>query len=171
MKFDVPAEQSKKAKVPHEIFLTNLIGNHILMFIAGLGLFRSYWQPLAMVPVLSFLTLAYLLWRAKKSRAIDPWFVMCHWQLCAKRCRLFVYMLLLLCVISGFGWIGYTYLGIMEIAVYALIGGAGMLPVMVAVLALILMESDILHQAEEGKLPNSILEQYPNSALTPVEET
>ena len=171
MKFDLPADQAKKAKIPHEIFLTNLIGNHILWFIASLGLFRSYWQPLALVPVFSFLTLGYILWRAQRGKTQDPWFVMCHWQICAKRSRLFVYMLLLLCLISALGWVGHTYLGMMEVAVYALIGGAGILPVLVTVLALILMESDILHQAGELKLPDSMIEQYPDNAPTPVVES
>ena len=170
MKFDVPAEQSHKAKIPHEIFLTNLVGNHILWFIAGLGLFKSYWQPLALVPIVSFLTLAYTLWRAKRSPSTDPWFVMCHWQLCAKRSRFFVYMLLLLCTISALGWVGYTYLGMMEVAVYALIGGVGLLPVMVTVLVLILMESDALHQAGENKLSERMLISYPNSDVVIIDE-
>ena len=133
MRFDITDEESKKAKIPHEIFLTNLIGNHILWFVAALGTVKTYWQPLALVPIISVVSLAYLLWRAKKSAKTDSWYVMCHWQIGAQRSRIFIYMLALLAVVSLFGWIGYTYLGMMQVAVMAMIGGMGILPVMVTV--------------------------------------
>ncbi|MBL3588822.1 MAG: hypothetical protein JMN24_03385 [gamma proteobacterium endosymbiont of Lamellibrachia anaximandri] len=161
MKFEIADEVASKAKIPHEIFLTNLIGNHILWFVAALGLAKSYWQPVAMVPVVSFMLLAYTLWRARRSKMTDEWFVMCHWQICAARSRLFIYMLVLGLVASLLGWIGYTYLGMMEVAVYALVGGIAGLPVMVTVLVLILMESDALHQTMLHKLPDRLVEKYP----------
>lgn len=170
MKFEITDEQSKKAKIPHEIFLTNLIGNHILWFVAALGLAGSYWQPLALVPAFSLATLVYTLWRARRSRQTDPWYVMCHWQICAKRSRIFIVMLLLLGVVSTLGWIGYSQLGMMKEAVFALIGGAGLLPVMVTVLVLILMESDALHQATLHRLPDRIVQTYPNPDVPVLEE-
>ena len=170
MKFDITDEESHKAKIPHEIFLTNLIANHILWFIAALGLYRSYWQPLALVPIVSVAILSYILWRARRSKERDSWYVMCHWQICANRSRVFIYMLLLLSVIATLGWIGFTYLGMMKVAVLALVGGAGILPVMVTVLVLILMESDILHQAILHKLPKGILQKYPNPDVVVLED-
>lgn len=162
MKFQITEKDCRKAQVPHEIFLTNLIGNHILMFIAALGLAGSFWQPLAMVPLISICLLAYTLWRARKSRQTDTWFVMCHWQIAAKRSRIFIYLLLLLLAVSLLGWMGYNYLGMMKVAVYAIVGGVGFLPTMVTILVLILMESDTMHQARQGKLPDNMLERYPN---------
>ncbi|QYZ67122.1 MAG: hypothetical protein OI74_07580 [Gammaproteobacteria bacterium (ex Lamellibrachia satsuma)] len=161
MKFEIAEEVASKAKMPHEIFLTNLIGNHILWFVASLGLAKSYWQPLAMVPVVSLGLLVYTLWRARRSKEIDDWFVMCHWQICAARSRVFIYMLLLGLIASLLGWVGYAYFGMMEVAVYALVGGIGGLPVMVTVLVLILMESDALHQTILHKLPDRLVEKYP----------
>lgn len=170
MKFVINEEDSRKAKVPHEIFLTNLLGNHILWFIAALGLVRSYWQPLALVPVFSVALLAYTLWRARRSRTVDSWFVMCHWQLCAGRSRVFILFLVVFGLVALAGWVGYTHLGMKEVAVMALIGGIGVLPVMVTVLVLILMESDALHQAAEQKLPNWMIERYPNPDIQVIEE-
>ncbi len=170
MKFQISDEESHQAKIPHEIFLTNLIGNHILWFIAALGLAKTYWQPLALVPVFSLLLLTYTLWRARRSRQIDSWYVMCHWQICARRSRIFIYMLLFMGAVSLFGWIGYTQLGMMKEAVYALVGGGGVLPVMVTVLVLILMESDILHQAALHKLPDSIVKACPNPGVPVIED-
>ncbi|MEJ2589895.1 MAG: hypothetical protein P8178_00600 [Candidatus Thiodiazotropha sp.] len=161
MKFDISDELTHKAKIPHDIFLTNLIGNHILWFVAALGLVRSYWQPLALVPIVSFFLLVYTLWRARQSRIRDEWYVMVHWQIAADRSRFFIYMLLAMLAVFLIGWVGYTYLGMMQVAVMALIGGVGLLPIMVTVLVLILMESDALHQAALHKLSRRVVERYP----------
>jgi len=48
------------------------------------------------------------------------------------------------------------------------IGGAAALPTMVTVLVLIIMESDALHQAKQGILPDWVREQYPEGALEPL---
>lgn len=161
MKFEISDELAHKAKIPHEILLTNLIGNHILWFIAALGLAGSYWQPLALVPVFSIAALTYILWRAHRSRSQDDWYLMCHWQICAARSRLFIYMLLMGLIVAFLGWLGYSQFGMMKEVVIALTSGIGILPVMVTVLVLILMESDILHQASLHKLPKRIVEKYP----------
>lgn len=161
MKFEISDELTRQAKIPHDIFLTNLIGNHILWFVAALGLVRSYWQPLALVPIVSLSILAYTLQRAKKSRQGEHWYVMVHWQIAAERSRFFIYMLLAVMGVSLLGWIGYTYLGMMKVAVLALIGGIGLLPIMVTVLILILMESDALYHAAQHKLNTRIVEKYP----------
>lgn len=79
-------------------------------------------------------------------------------------------MLLMFAVVCVFGWLGYTQLGLMKEAVYALVGGMGMLPIMVTVLVLILMESDALHQAALHKLPKWILTAYPNPEAVVIED-
>ncbi|MCG7982247.1 MAG: hypothetical protein JAY90_05765 [Candidatus Thiodiazotropha lotti] len=161
MKFEIQEELVKKAKIPHDVFLTNLIGNHILWFVAALGLVRSFWQPLALVPVVSFVLLFYTLWRARKSKDRDEWYVYAHWQIAAERSRLFIYMLVAVLTVFFLGWLGYTYMGMQKVAVMAMIGGIGILPIMVTVLILILMESDALHQAAQGKLGKRMVEKYP----------
>ncbi|MES9958850.1 MAG: hypothetical protein ABW089_00325 [Sedimenticola sp.] len=172
MKFEISEEEAKKAKIPHEIFLTNLIGNHILWFVAALGTVRTFWQPLALVPIVSFALLVYTLWKAKQIREDESasWFVMCHWQIAAKRSRIFIYMLIAGLCVALLGWLGYSYGGMMKEAVYAVIGGMGILPVMVTVLVLIIMESDVLHQAGHHRLPKGIIERFPNADAKVLEE-
>jgi hypothetical protein len=105
--------------------------------------------------------LAYTLWRAKKAKQGEHWYVMVHWQIAAERSRFFIYMLLAVIGVALLGWIGHTYLGMVKEAVMALIGGVGLLPIMVTVLILILMESDALHHAAQHKLNKRIVEKYP----------
>lgn len=165
MEYNVSEEERQKARAPHEIFLTNLIGNHILWFVSSLGVAGDYWQPLAMVPVISLMTVFYTMWRAKRARSEESWFVMCHWQLAAKRSRILLGVMLFLLAVVVLGWVAYTYFGLMDIAVKAMIGGMGILPVMVTVLVLIMMEIDAMHQATQGKLSDRIAEAYPNPDL------
>ncbi|MCU7938900.1 MAG: hypothetical protein KZQ64_07570 [gamma proteobacterium symbiont of Bathyaustriella thionipta] len=162
MLFEVSDEEKKKAKLPHDLFLINLIGNHILTFVATLGLASSWAWPMLIVPVVSFLILGIIIYKGMKSREKEPWFVMCHWQVALKRSLFFIKMLLAITAIAAFGLYGYTSLGWMKEAVYAVIGGVCLLPTMVTTLVLIIMESDALHQAGDGKLPDKMIDLYPN---------
>jgi hypothetical protein len=171
MRFEVSRDEIRKANVPHEIFLTNLIGNHILMTVAAGGVAGSFPWVMAVIPVVSFILLSYILWRARVSPTRDPWYVMCHWQICARRSRIFLTMLILLLAVVTLGWAGYTYGGMMKEAVLALVAGTGILPVMVTVLVLVIVESDALYHANQAKLPNWVIERYPNPDARIVPET
>jgi hypothetical protein len=163
MRFEVSHDEIKKANVPHELFLTNLIGNHVLMAVAAGGIAGTFPWVMAMIPAISFSILGFTLWRARRSIGRDPWYVMCHWQVCARRSKIFIFMLTLLLMIMVLGWVGYTYGGMMREAVWALIGGVGILPVMVTVLVLIIIESDALYHANQAKLPSWVVERFPNA--------
>jgi hypothetical protein len=170
MRFEVSTEEIKKANVPHELFLTNLIGNHILMAVAAGGVAGSFPWVMAMIPAISFSILGYTLWRARRSLRQDPWYPMCHWQVCARRSKIFLFMLTMLLLIMFLGWVGYTYLGMMKEAVMALIGGLGILPVMVTVLVLVLIESEALYHANQAKLPDWVVQRFPNPDAKVIEE-
>lgn len=79
-------------------------------------------------------------------------------------------MLVIAVTVVTLGWLAYSQLGLMKEAVYALVGGLGVLPIMVTVLVLILMESDALHQASQHKIPDRVVEKYPNPGIPVVEE-
>ncbi|MBK1724045.1 hypothetical protein [Thiocystis violacea] len=162
MRFEVSQAEIKKANVPHELFLTNLIGNHILMAVGLGGLAGSFPWVMAIVPGISFSILFFTLWRARRSFGRDPWYVMCHWQLCARRSRIFLLMLSLLLLAGLAGWASYTYGGMMKEAVWALVAGTGILPVMVTILVLVMVESDALYHASQAKLPSWVVERFPN---------
>ena len=163
MLFDVTDEEKKKAKLPHDLFLINLIGNHILTFVATLGLATSWAWPMLIVPIVSFIILGIIIIKGRQSKQNESWYVMCHWQIAVNRSLFFIKMLLVLTIIAGIGVYGYTNLGWMKEAVFALIGGVCILPIMVTTLVLILMESDALHSAGQGKLPERMLKMFPNS--------
>lgn len=169
MQFRITDEEKKRARQPHEILLVNLITNHILFFVALLGIASSYPEYLITVPILSAGILSYLLYRAGRSKDRDSWYVFCHWQLCARRCYWFIWMLVLMVAVIAAGWLA-VRMGAMEVLVYAL-AGVGMLPTMLFVLALIMLESDAMHQIKNGALPKWLVERYPNPDAVIVEES
>ena len=169
--FEITPEDSKKARVPHDILLINLIFNHILVFVACLTA-TVLLDYIAIVPVTSALLLIAIFIGAQRAKANvktckTSWYVSGHWQLCAKRSFIFLSMLII--VASVFVILYWVSNGNLRPQHWAL-GGAAALPVMVTVLALIIMESEALNQAKEGILPDWVKHKFPQNALEPIAE-
>ncbi len=164
--YAISEDIAKAAKWPHELFLINLIFNHVLLFVAFLSA-SSLQKLVFIVPVVSFAILGYSLWRARKSLQVDPWFVKCHWQLAARRSRTFIIMLSIMVVVM----VGIYLIsgGNMRPQHWAFFG-VGIMPTLITVLALIVMESDALHLARFGKMPDWLVQRYPDGALPPAAE-
>ena len=167
MHYEVTEEVSRKARLPHEIFLINLITNHILVFVGLLGLAKTYPGVMLVTPAISFVVLTYLMFRARRALKVDSWFIACHWQLCAHRSKMFIGMLLLLALVIG-GLIVSVGGDASQLRPghYAL-GGVASLPTLIFVLALIVMESDALHKARTGQVPEWLVNKYPNPTSQP----
>jgi hypothetical protein len=112
------------------------------------------------VPLLSFAALAYTYYRSGKVKREDSEFIWAHWQVARRWSKLFSMMLTLLLTVSTLGWLANVHLGMMKEAVYAMIGGLGILPTLVSVLILIVIESDSLHHARVGTLPKWALRRF-----------
>ncbi|MBY0575884.1 MAG: hypothetical protein K2P67_04740 [Gallionellaceae bacterium] len=163
--FDISPEEAKRAKWPHEIFLINLIFNHIFVFAATVGVMSTFpLLPLA-VPAISFAIIAYILLKARQVAAgDDSWFVKAHWQIAARRNRFFMLLLALVCIIFGAGlWLS-KMLGWAKIPTIALIGGVGLLPFMVALLVLIVLGNESVYMARDGKLTERFVAQNPDDS-------
>ncbi len=164
MLFDISEQESKQARHPHEYFLINLITNHILVFVALLGMAKTYPWVLLITPAVSILILSYLMMRARRALKSDTWFVACHWQLCARRSKFFIAMLALL---------GVVFTGLL-LSVggdtsalrpgHKALGGVLALPTMLTVLTLIVMESDAVHKAKIGEVPDWLVKKFPKPA-------
>ncbi len=166
MKYDVTPQDIKKARVPHEVFLTNLIFNHVLVLVAILSA-SSLTHLIVVIPIFSFVSLAYLFWGAHRAKTRASWYVNGHWQIAAKRSRFFVIMLT---AMGSLLLIIYLASGGDMMPQHWAFGGAVFLPVMVSVLGLIIFESESLHQAKSAVLPDWVSERYPENALTPIED-
>ncbi|MCK9529184.1 MAG: hypothetical protein M0R77_01255 [Gammaproteobacteria bacterium] len=158
MSHEISEQDKKRARQPHELFLINLITNHILLFAAALGVATSY--PLLLLPIFiaSASVLSYTLVRARRSLYADPWFVAGHWQVAARRSRMFLIMLAAVSVLVA---VILLLAGGDPKPQHWAILGATILPVMVTVLVLIILETDAMQQATHGHMPQWVHERLP----------
>jgi len=168
MLFDVDEATRKQAKTPHDIFMLNLAGFHLLMAPAAIVLNIGYLGFL--IPLALSLCIIALLWiRATSMGEEVPWFVRMHWRLAASRTPI----LLVGYLISG---------GIIGLALMATTGsdkGAIMLvaisrvaivPVLLAVMACFVLESSGIYQAQRFEVPDGLVKRFPPPADLPRRE-
>jgi hypothetical protein len=153
-KYIATPDEIVRAKWPHEIFLINLVFNHILVFASTFGVFSTFPLMVLIVPITSFAITGYILIKARAIAASDDSvFVKAHWALAHKRNAHFMWLLSITCAVMAGGlWLS-AAMGWSKIATIALLGGAGLLPFMVSLLVLIVLGNDAVHQAKSSKLP------------------
>lgn len=165
--FTVSPEESVRAKWPHEIFLINLVFNHILVFASTFGVFSTFPLMVLIVPITSFAITAYIMIKAKQiAKSDETWFVKSHWVIAEKRNSHFLRLLTLTCTVIGGGLMLSKMMGWSKITTIALLGGVGILPFMVSLLVLIVLGNDSMYQARHGKLPKRFVEQNPDSSTS-----
>lgn len=166
MQFDVSEEDIKNAKKSHDLFLINLIFNHIFMFAAFLTA-SSLWKWVIVVPIFSIIVLTYTIIRARHALKNDSWYVMCHWQICASRSWKFI------------GMIAIMLLGVVVLMLISgghpkpqqiALAGIAILPTMITTFVLVVMETVSLDDAKNGRVPDTVVARYPNGQYSPVEE-
>jgi len=160
----IPKEETFRAKWPHEIFLINLVFNHILVFASTFGVFSTFPLMVLIVPITSFAITGYILIKAKQiARSDETHFVKSHWVIADKRNKNFMWLLAITCTIIGGGFLISKMMSWSKIATIALLGGVGLLPFMVCLLILIVLGNDSMYQARHGKLPKRFVEQNPDT--------
>jgi len=159
-----PAE-IKAARWPHEIFLINLVFNHVFVFVVTISLIKSLPMMIALTPLISFSIIAYILIKQKNIEASDAsFFLKGHWKIAAARNRWFLYLLIFVCAIAGGGYYLFSAFGLSKITLWALVIGIGLLPFMIALLTLVTLGSDSMNIARDGKLPANFLAKNPPPA-------
>ena len=154
--FSISSEEGSRAKWPHEIFLINLVFNHIFVFCATIAVVGAFPLLPALVPAISLAIIGYIYFKARNiAQSDESWFVKAHWQIGARRNRLFMMLLTTTCFITLGGFWLSRMLGWAKIPTIAMIVGVGLLPFMVALLILIVMGNESVFMARTGKLPES----------------
>lgn len=165
--FTIAPEETVRAKWPHEIFLINLVFNHILVFASTFGVFSTFPLMVLIVPITSFAITAYIIVKAKQiAKSDETWFVKSHWVIAERRNYKFLMLLTITCTVIGGGLAVSKMMGWSKVATIALLGGVGMLPFMVSLLVLIVLGNDSMYQARHGKLPKRFVESNPDSSAS-----
>ncbi len=159
--FTISPAEMVRAKWPHEIFLINLVFNHILVFASTFGVFSTFPLMVLIVPVTSFAITGYIFIKAKRvAKGDETWFVKSHWIIANRRNGHFMKLLTITCTVIGTGFLLSKAMGWSEITTIALLGGGGLLPFMVSLLVLIVLGNESMYQARHGKLPKRFVEQH-----------
>ncbi|HEX5337285.1 MAG TPA: hypothetical protein VFW53_02500 [Gallionella sp.] len=161
MSYQATEAEIKRAELPHSILLFDLIVVHVFLFVIGLGMIKSSYIPLMLMPITSIALLGYVLLKARNVSSEPSWFVRCHLMLAAKRARLFLLLFLVTGSFTAFMYFGGAQIGLSKIASYSLAFGIGQLPFMVALLALVVLEYDASHQCKSGKIPAAAIALHP----------
>ena len=158
-------KELKTGQFPHQIFLFNMIGNHVL--IALIALSNSSHLEVTVIPiVISLSILLYTLIRAPGHLRSESLFIRTHWSVALKRTKVFLITYALLFSAGLMAWLSYSFAGVMKEQAMALAGGLGILPTMVVVLVLTILETETLHQALNGQIPKSFLDRLAESGST-----
>lgn len=151
-------KELKDGQFPHQLFLFNMVGNHVLVALIALSN-SSHLEVIAIPIFISLAILAYTLIKAPARLKSESLFVRSHWQIVVKRTRMFLITYAALFTVGLIAWLSYSYAGVMKEQAIAIAGGLGILPTMVVVLVLTIMETDALHQALNARIPKTMAER------------
>lgn len=151
-------QELKAGQFPHQLFLFNMVGNHILLTIIALSNSSIPWLAFG-VPIIGLSIIAFTLIRGQSQKNHESEFVRCHWRMVLKRTKIFMIAYGLLGVAASVAWMLHSSIAIKEMA-YAIVGGLGILPTMVMVLVLTVIESESLNHAMKGELTDGEREKF-----------
>ena len=147
-----PAEV-RLAQLPHQLFLFNSIGNHVLLTVITISVAISNPLLTLLIPIISLSIIGYTFIRGRTLVNHPSLLVRAHWGIVMRRTRVFLVGYIVLSIASTLAWLLHTYAGAMKELMFALVGGLGLLPMMVLVLALTIVESETLSHAGHGFVP------------------
>ncbi len=148
----------RAGQLPHQLFLFNMVGNHILLSIIALSNSTVPWLALG-VPIISCLIFAFTFILGSRQKNHPSEFIRCHWRVALTRTKIFMLAYALMMVAVLLAWLLHSVMPIKEMA-YAIVAGLGILPTMVMVLVLTVMESETLNHALHGRIPDSLRAKY-----------
>ncbi len=156
MEHQVTEAEVSRAKSLHSILLFDFIVIHVFIFVLALSLLKTSLIPIILMPVLSIALLTRVILKARSAiNEESSVFVLCHNLLAAKRAKLFLLLFLVTGTLTTVLVTAGAQFGMSKVTSFALAGGVGQLPFMVALLVLVVLEFDAEHQCKTGKIPPS----------------
>ncbi|MFC1747303.1 hypothetical protein ACFL2V_00700 [Pseudomonadota bacterium] len=147
-------DELKLAQLPHQLFLFNSIGNHVLLTVITVSVAMSNPLLTLLIPIVSAIIVAFTLIRGGGLKNHASLLVRCHWGIAMRRTRMLLIGYAAIGTAATIAWLLYTQVGIMKELAFALAGGLGILPFMVMVLGLTIIESETLNHAGDGFSPD-----------------
>lgn len=155
----------RRARAPHELLMINLAAFHLLLAPASIALDIGAWG-LLLPPLFSSLVLAYIYTRGHRATSVTPWFVLMHWRLAWRRCRLLLmgYAASALLIGSGSLLALTAQKPAMREIIFTIATRVGVMPTIIMVLVLFVLANSGLELAGKGEIPDGLLKHYPPPA-------
>lgn len=101
MHYQVTADETHKAKVPHHIFNLNIILTHLFISYTVFEIAHGQNWPFVLIILISLAVLSYIFMRGKKAAKTESWFVAAHWLLAWRRSRILIISYIIAFAIVG----------------------------------------------------------------------
>jgi hypothetical protein len=151
---EILPDEIRRAKWPHEIFLINLVFNHILVFASTFGVYSTFPLMVLVVPLTSLTIIAYIFFTARRVVLSDETpLVKAHWTVADRRNKHFMALLAIVCALFGSGYWFANLAGWSKVTMIAVLGGVGLLPFMASLLYLIVLGNFSMYEARHNKMP------------------
>ncbi|MBF0471189.1 MAG: hypothetical protein HQL48_07405 [Gammaproteobacteria bacterium] len=159
--FTVSEEERRQARKPHDLFMISLGGQLLL---GPAAIFLEIGRIALLLP-LSF-SLLFFLWSWRESKRCEQgksWFVASHWRLALSRYRLLYIGYAITTLFLLLGWLlsvtidPHSPQKFLAVALTRI----GVMPTIIMVLVTLVMENMGLNMAQQGELPQKMVDRYP----------
>ncbi|HKI60138.1 MAG TPA: hypothetical protein VKA23_03810 [Mariprofundaceae bacterium] len=159
MNFEISEEEKKLAKVPHTLFVLNVLFFNLLMTPAAIVLNVGMYGLL--IPLLCSLSvIAYIYVRSKKQ---TRWFVDIHWRLSFRRCQFLMMGYGITALLVGLAWL-ISMSGNdakMGDIMFTAITRIAVVPTLLAVMVTVVLEAGGHHLINSGMVPDGLVKKFP----------
>ncbi len=165
MQYDISPELKAQGKAPHELFMVNLAGFHLLLAPASIAVGIGAWGLL--IPLFfSGLVITYIFLRAKALERSGQWFRMAHWKLAFRNCKVLMIGYALTGTILLLAWL--LTLGIenpeTRKIMFTVFIRIAVMPTVILVLVNFVLAWNGANQAARGEVPDGIVKRFPAPA-------
>jgi len=159
MNFDVSEEEKKPAKLPHTLFVLNVLLFNLLMTPVAIVLDVGMYGFL--IPLFCSLSvIAYIYIRSRRSTV---WFVDMHWRLAFRRCQFLMLGYAITALLVALGWLlsmSASDANMAEI-MFTAISRVAVVPTLLAVMVTVVLEAGGHHLINRGTVPDGMVEKFP----------
>jgi len=162
MNYEISDREKGLARLPHNLFVLNILLFHLLMtpaaIVLDIGMF-GFLIPLSCS--LAVITYIYI-----RSQKLTVWFVDMHWRLSFRRCLFLMAGYSVTGLLLFVAWLLSLGVADPEMAeiMFTAISRVAVLPTLLAVMSTVVLEAGGYHLVNRGEVPEMLVRKFPPSA-------
>lgn len=161
MNFEITEEEKKSARVPHNLFVLNILLFNLLM--TPLAIVLDVGMYGLLIPLICSLSvITYIYWRSEKSRC---WYIDMHWRLSFRRCQYLMVGYAITGLLVAIAWLISMSANDATMAeiMFTAISRVAIVPTLLAVMVTVVLEAGGYHLINRGEVPDKFVEKFPPS--------